>query len=728
MQTEVPVLAVMKEQREESRLDPARLPLSTRGARIVDRLGYGVRLRCVNWYGAHMHELVVGGLHKQPLAALVRSIHVLGFNCVRLPYSLEMHLRRPDARPPAPAVRANAELQNMSALAIFDATVNALADAHIMIVLNNHQGQAMWCCSEDDGEGLWYSQEYPEEDWVRSLRTLARRYRDVPYVIGFDLRNELRGIPATVAKSLGLSPRGYRFWPQWGPGGSGDWGDAALRAGSAVLKEKPEALIVVEGLDFSTDLRGARQRPLHREAPLRNRVVYEAHDYCWYHVNFFRAWMIYWLSMGWAAQVVWRLFMRRSAKTSPSHDNVPTRSGPACGGALSTKILLTMSAFAFMISCWTVSYSAFRAKLDHRWGFLLDGEAPVWLGEFGTNGYWITDSWSAEVGEVLWLSHILRYMHERDLDYAYWALNGDKAGDDDETFGLLMQDYQTIRHPWLMKLLIAAALARHVASDSTRAATGEKSLLDGKLNYTRLAPWQLQAFPPYQTWGLLLVPGDAQRAYFAQQPRLAGLASQPVPPSPARYHPALARREAPRASSATNLRATALAAPAPAAPSPRSGTRSPPRLCANRTEASLQSLPQAIVATPVAAISGISSAGGMPNPSQRPVVRSYAPPRVVVPAWAWLPSLPSPKPVCRESGPTARPDVALIPTPNRVRSLNPSGQSAPGSACPSFLAGPPIRATLSGGVPVHARAVVWRVKSVSPPPRDSGRQACLQVG
>ena len=32
---------------------------------------------------------------------------------------------------------------------------------------------------------------------------------------------------------------GYRFWPQWGPGGSGDWGDAALRAGSAVLKDWP---------------------------------------------------------------------------------------------------------------------------------------------------------------------------------------------------------------------------------------------------------------------------------------------------------------------------------------------------------------------------------------------------------------------------------------------------------------------------------------------------------
>ena len=38
-------------------------------------------------------------------------------------------------------------------------------------------------------------------------------------------------------------------------------------------------------------------------------------------------------------------------------------------------------------------------------------EAPVWLGEFGTNGYWTTAVWWMEVGEVLWLRHLLRYMN-----------------------------------------------------------------------------------------------------------------------------------------------------------------------------------------------------------------------------------------------------------------------------------------------------------------------------
>eukprot|EP00913_Durusdinium_trenchii_P031018 g29050.t1 len=53
-----------------------------------------------------------------------------------------------------------------------------------------------------------------------------------------------------------------------------------------------------------------------------------------------------------------------------------------------------------MISSWMVSYSSFKAKLDDRWGYILEAnEAPIWLGEFGTNGYWTTAVWWMEVGE-----------------------------------------------------------------------------------------------------------------------------------------------------------------------------------------------------------------------------------------------------------------------------------------------------------------------------------------
>ena len=43
-------------------LDPANLPLSGKGSKIVDNKGNPVRLSCVNWYGAHMERYVANGL------------------------------------------------------------------------------------------------------------------------------------------------------------------------------------------------------------------------------------------------------------------------------------------------------------------------------------------------------------------------------------------------------------------------------------------------------------------------------------------------------------------------------------------------------------------------------------------------------------------------------------------------------------------------------------------
>ena len=53
---------------------------------------------------------------------------------------------------------------------------------------------AGWCCSYEDGNGLWYTDEYPEEVFFDHWFWMAERYRHNPLVIGADLRNEIRGI------------------------------------------------------------------------------------------------------------------------------------------------------------------------------------------------------------------------------------------------------------------------------------------------------------------------------------------------------------------------------------------------------------------------------------------------------------------------------------------------------------------------------------------------------
>eukprot|EP00411_Alexandrium_monilatum_P083199 CAMPEP_0175726924 /NCGR_PEP_ID=MMETSP0097-20121207/48516_1 /TAXON_ID=311494 /ORGANISM="Alexandrium monilatum, Strain CCMP3105" /LENGTH=514 /DNA_ID=CAMNT_0017034725 /DNA_START=83 /DNA_END=1624 /DNA_ORIENTATION=- len=97
-------------------------------------------------------------------------------------------------------------------------------------------------------------------------------------------------------------------------------------------------------------------------------------------------------------------------------------------------------------------YEFFASELDSRWGFLVQGkplddsesavEAPVWIGEFGSNT------------EDLWWGHILRYVTEREIvGWAYWSLNGEKTNGHSESFGLLMEDSATVRHPWKLQAL-----------------------------------------------------------------------------------------------------------------------------------------------------------------------------------------------------------------------------------------------------------------------------------
>jgi endoglucanase len=142
-----------------------------------------------------------------------------------------------------------------------------------MVVLDNHRSRADWCCDTAHGDGLWYTPQYPERAWIADWQTLARRYRDVPAVVGADLRNEIRPDP-------GLAPGPTRA--TWGDGDPRtDWAAAAERAGDAVLDEAPDWLVVVGGLDFNANLTPAYTHPVRLSRP--DRLVYAAHDYRWMH-------------------------------------------------------------------------------------------------------------------------------------------------------------------------------------------------------------------------------------------------------------------------------------------------------------------------------------------------------------------------------------------------------------------------------------------------------------
>mmetsp|Transcript_73718 Transcript_73718/g.172992 ORF Transcript_73718/g.172992 Transcript_73718/m.172992 type:complete len:588 (+) Transcript_73718:98-1861(+) len=248
-------------------LVPAKdLPLRTKGRFVVGQSGRRVMLACVNWYGASQRQMVNNGLDDQPASLLATRIASFGFNCVRLPFSLEMVLRNVSV-PSLKALAGNPDWTGLSPMQVFDKTVSALTDIGLLVVLNNHVSSAGWCCSGTDGEGLWYTTRYSEKDWLEGIGLVARRYRDNPRVVGFDLRNEVR------ANGIAL--------PTWGTGDrQTDWSIAATKGAQEVLRHSPDLLIVVSGIHFGMRLSEVSTRPIHDEVPaLWNRTVYTTHFY-----------------------------------------------------------------------------------------------------------------------------------------------------------------------------------------------------------------------------------------------------------------------------------------------------------------------------------------------------------------------------------------------------------------------------------------------------------------
>merc|ERR1712012_253365 len=92
------------------------------------------------------------------------------------------------------------------------------------------------------------------------------------------------------------------------------------------------------------------------------------------------------------------------------------------------------------------SYSIYVAESWGRWAFMWDWQpevaAPVWVGEFGTNR---NDAW--------W-SHATHLFSSLDMDWAYWAIDGQKTTiTSTDTYGLLKTDYKSVRSKWKIKTL-----------------------------------------------------------------------------------------------------------------------------------------------------------------------------------------------------------------------------------------------------------------------------------
>ena len=264
--------------------------LSVKGNKIVDKNGKGVWLTGCNWFGYNTGTNTFDGLWACDLNTSIASIADHGFNLLRVPISSELIKNWSNGNYPTANFNqaTNSYLVGMNSLEIFDYVVGQCRANGLKIMIDIH-------CAKTDAMGhmkaLWTDGDISEKDYLDTLAWMAKRYKNDDTIIAFDLENEPHGKPNE-------SPRA-----KWDNSKDSDnWKYIAEKAANSVLKQNPNVLVMVEGIEiypidtkkngnFSStnsadyyfnwwggNLRGVKDNPIDL-GKYQNKLVYSPHDY-----------------------------------------------------------------------------------------------------------------------------------------------------------------------------------------------------------------------------------------------------------------------------------------------------------------------------------------------------------------------------------------------------------------------------------------------------------------
>jgi len=417
----------------------SQFPLSTRGRYIVNKNSERFRLRGVNWYGGSDASHALGGLDVQRLEVICGTVKSLGFNVVRLPFSNEM--LRSEVRPGSIDYSLNPQLRGLSALQVFDEVIRCLGEQSVAVIINNHTTYGEWC-GPPSKNSLWFDpgSPYTEERWMDDWAALASRYSLCKYVVGFDLRNEIRPC--------------VRGWPKIRS--TDDWARAARQVSERLLTICPQALIIVERIVWP-------QRGIMKYATspgpllpaLQGRLVLSVHHYSWSGPGRFVPRWYFPNKWQWASETI------RFAG------------------------LITRTNYGDM------DRDTLKAQIMKEWGSVLEANlCPVWVSEFGAN--------SESEEEMAWFEAFNDVLGELDADWAYWPLNvGPKPScGSDETYGMIGDDWRPKKTGDVrLDVMTAAGLMSSSSSSSFAGATTGHDLVEDNTEVFSDNALQLQTLP-----------------------------------------------------------------------------------------------------------------------------------------------------------------------------------------------------------------------------------------
>ncbi|HZU14236.1 MAG TPA: cellulase family glycosylhydrolase [Chloroflexota bacterium] len=349
--------------------------LHAQGTQLYTAWGTKVTLKAVNWYGFEYAPFVPAGLDRAPLDSILRTIHRLGFNALRIMYADATVRANPVV---TTGLDANPRLRGMHALQIMGVLLKRAHRFRLRVILCNSRSEAGM--GPEYSTGLWYTAQYPESVWEADWLELAHLFRHDSAFVGADLRNEphLTSGHPTIQNYVNQGPlwgayQGTYYY-------SRDWHYAAQTLGNRLLAVNPHLLIVVEGVQmyfnpytgkftgglWGSNLVGVQFDPITLDRP--GQLVYSVHEY-----------------------------------------------GPQ-----------------MYLAHWFNSSTTFASLMRHwtkHWGYLLTAppwmQAPIFVGEFGTcNNYYSCTVSRNPLKQGFWFTAFVRYMRAHpQVGWAYWALN-----------------------------------------------------------------------------------------------------------------------------------------------------------------------------------------------------------------------------------------------------------------------------------------------------------------
>jgi aryl-phospho-beta-D-glucosidase BglC (GH1 family) len=225
-----------------------------------------IQLNGISWSGSEeLDTLAPHGLWKRNYKDMITQIKAIGFNAVRYPYC-------PSTLQNLPVnginYTANPNLKGLKSLEVMDIILEEFKNQQIYILIDHHRPD----CKKISE--LWYTDKYSEKNWLSDLTFLATHYKDNPYFIGLDIKNE---------------PHGAATWGNKNP--LTDFNAAAQRAAKAIYDTNPNILTFIEGIGNNDTCDAPLEKwwggnfspmtcvPLNYTGFDKNKIVYSPHVY-----------------------------------------------------------------------------------------------------------------------------------------------------------------------------------------------------------------------------------------------------------------------------------------------------------------------------------------------------------------------------------------------------------------------------------------------------------------